>query len=410
MRVKGRKSLSRSFSFVHVADTHLGFRQYGLNERWEDFSRVFVEIVDKTIELKPEFMIISGDVFQDPRPTNRTLEVAIMNLVRLREEGIKVLGIGGSHDSSPNVTTGTILRPLDGAKLLYYLPDHKGGSYTGDCYYVYGIPSFRTSREGEVRLREFFEEKPPSLSPSLFNICVFHMALNHPKVPKIPDEYTLSMSFLPKGFDYYAGGHVHRPLISRLDGKLGGGILAYSGCTETTSTKEAEYSKGFFFVKVDKRGGLNLKRIELKGPRRFEVIEIDATGRKGSEITKLGCDAVKRLDGKGKVIVVILRGELPPDVRKMEIDSAKIRRSGRRALHIKVSNQMKERGMTEEQKRRIIEGRPEDLKRRAYEYLVSVLQSSEGERAENVARIAVDLIEPLKHGEKRRVLELLEKL
>ena len=49
----------RAFSFVHAADFHLGYSQYGLEARREDFDRAFRELVDKTIELKPDFMIIA---------------------------------------------------------------------------------------------------------------------------------------------------------------------------------------------------------------------------------------------------------------------------------------------------------------------------------------------------------------
>ena len=46
----------RAFSFVHAADLHLGYSQYGLEVRREDFDRSFQELVDKTIELKPDFI------------------------------------------------------------------------------------------------------------------------------------------------------------------------------------------------------------------------------------------------------------------------------------------------------------------------------------------------------------------
>jgi hypothetical protein len=38
----------------HAADLHLGYAQYGLEARREDFDRAFEELVNKTIELKPD--------------------------------------------------------------------------------------------------------------------------------------------------------------------------------------------------------------------------------------------------------------------------------------------------------------------------------------------------------------------
>ena len=69
----------RAFSFVHAADLHLGYSQYGLEARREDFDTSFQELVDKTIELKPDFMIIAGDLFHQAHPSNVTLENAIKN-------------------------------------------------------------------------------------------------------------------------------------------------------------------------------------------------------------------------------------------------------------------------------------------------------------------------------------------
>src|SRR4030066_2503003 len=99
----------RAFSFVHVSDLHLGYAQYNLEVRREDFDRAFREIVDKTIELKPDFMIIAGDLFHHARPSNMTLESTIRSFKRLKDAGIPVLTVDGSHDSAPNTITGTIL-------------------------------------------------------------------------------------------------------------------------------------------------------------------------------------------------------------------------------------------------------------------------------------------------------------
>ena len=49
--------------FAHLADTHLGYRQFGLLEREKDFYEVFDKIIDKIIEEKVDFVIHSGDLF-----------------------------------------------------------------------------------------------------------------------------------------------------------------------------------------------------------------------------------------------------------------------------------------------------------------------------------------------------------
>ncbi|UCC27349.1 MAG: DNA repair exonuclease, partial [Candidatus Bathyarchaeota archaeon] len=99
----------KPFSFVHVSDVHLGYSQYNSDVRRQDFSNVFKEIVDKTLKLKPDFMIVAGDLFHHARPSNVTLETAITNFRRLKEANITVLAVDGGHDTAPNVITGTVL-------------------------------------------------------------------------------------------------------------------------------------------------------------------------------------------------------------------------------------------------------------------------------------------------------------
>ena len=86
----------KPFSFVHAADLHLGYAQYNLDVRRQDFNNVFGELVDKTIALKPDFMVLAGDIFEHARPSNSTLEVAIANFRRLKDAGIPVLAVDGS--------------------------------------------------------------------------------------------------------------------------------------------------------------------------------------------------------------------------------------------------------------------------------------------------------------------------
>ncbi len=84
-KTKGSLASLKPFSFVHAADLHLGYSQYGLEARRQDFDDAFKELVDKTIELKPDFMIIAGDLFHQARPSNHTLENTIRSFKRLKD-------------------------------------------------------------------------------------------------------------------------------------------------------------------------------------------------------------------------------------------------------------------------------------------------------------------------------------
>ncbi|TRO48411.1 DNA repair exonuclease, partial [Candidatus Bathyarchaeota archaeon] len=357
----------KSFSFVHASDLHLGYSQYGLEARRQDFDKVFAEIVDKTIELKPDFMIIAGDLFHHARPSNVTLENSIKSFKRLRDAGIPVLTVDGSHDSAPNTITGTILNPLDSAGLVYYLPRHEDACWRKPgCCYVYGVPNYRTRHKTEEALPAFMEKNPPTPEPDISNIFVFHAAVDLPNVNPPYIEAETPPELLPDGFDYYAAGHVHK----RFSGKFKKGILAYSGCTETVSYDEAKLKKGFFHVRVNDKGMFSQEFIELSSPRRFVVLEHEFSGVTSVKITEMIVQLVKSADKEGTVIIPVLKGVLPAEASRAEVDVARIRGAAEKALLVHPVILLKESAVSDEIARSIFESAFKDLKTKAFEYFL----------------------------------------
>jgi len=398
----------RAFSFVHAADLHLGYSQYGLEVRREDFDRSFQELVDKTIELKPDFMILAGDLFHHAHPSNVTLENAIKNFSRLREAGIPVLTVDGSHDSAPNVITGTILNPLDSAGLIYHLPRHEGACWLKpDCCYIYGVPNFRTRRKTEEMLPAFMEQNKPTPDPSLFNIFAFHMALDLPSVKPPYIEAEAPPELIPEGFNYYAAGHIHVPYKE----KFKTGLLVYSGCTETVNYDETKIKKGFYHVKVDEKGTVSPDFIELESPRKFTVLEQNFTGVTPSKITELTVQLVKGADEEGIIIIPVLKGVLPAEASRAEVDIAQIRNAAEKALFVHPLILLRESEVPEEVVRSIFESEFKDLKTKAFEYFLQIFSERHSrDEAERIARIAVSLIEPLTKKQEEKVKQTIEEL
>ncbi len=396
----------KPFSFVHVADLHLGYAQYNLDARRQDFDNAFREVVDKTIELKPNFMLIAGDLFQVARPSNVTLETAITNFRRLRDAGIPVLTVDGGHDSAPNVVTGTILNPLDSAGLVHYLPRHEGASWRDESCYVYGVPNYRTKRRTDEQLPLFLEQNKPVPDPSLFNIFLFHMAVDLPYINKpYQMEAEASPELMPNGFNYFAGGHVHKPW----NGKFKNGLLVYSGCTETVSYDDAQVEKGFYQVEVNEKGVPTLNRIKLESPRRFIVLEPDYTGMIPAKITQEAVKLVKENDVEGAIMVLVLRGTLPSEANRAEIDLARIREAAQKALLVYPTLRLKETEVSEEVIRAIFEGGLKDLKTKSYEYFIQIFSERYSrEQAEKIARLAVNILEPLVRKDEDRVKHEME--
>ncbi|WP_243669529.1 DNA repair exonuclease [Vulcanisaeta sp. JCM 16161] len=110
---------------AQLADIHLGHRQYGLEERLEDYNRAFLNAVDRLIQLREErgldTVIISGDFFDTQRPSPSIYITAIRGLTRLREAGIRVIAIRGNHDSSVINPVENPLAVLHQMGLIQYL-------------------------------------------------------------------------------------------------------------------------------------------------------------------------------------------------------------------------------------------------------------------------------------------------
>lgn len=103
---------------AHLADLHLGFRQYyrqtqnGINQREADVARAFVRAVDDVVSASPNIVVIAGDMFHSVRPSNPAILHAFNQIKRLRSElpDAPVVIVSGNHDTPRSVETGTILK------------------------------------------------------------------------------------------------------------------------------------------------------------------------------------------------------------------------------------------------------------------------------------------------------------
>lgn len=406
--IEEKNSKVKAFSFVHTSDLHLGYAQYGLEARRQDFDKAFSELVDKTIELKPDFMIIAGDLFHHARPSNTTLERTIRSFKRLKDAGIPVLTVDGSHDSAPNMVTGTILTPLDSAGLIIQLPRQEGACWRKpDCCYVYGIPNFRSRRRTDEALPAFLAEKPPTPDPSVVNIFVLHGAVDLPSVKPPYIEAEISPELIPDGFSYYAAGHVHDGYM----GRLNSGLLVYSGCTETVSYDEAKLKKGFILVMVDEKGKVSPSFVDLLSPRKFVVVEREFAGMDSAKITELAVQIVKGADEEGAVIIPVLKGTLPAEASRGEVDIAKVRAAAKKALLVHPVILLRESAISDEIVRSIFKNEFKDLKTKTYEYFLQIFDERYSrDEADRIARSAISLIEQLTKRQEEKVKQTIEGL
>jgi len=397
----------KAFSFVHVSDLHLGYSQYGLEVRRQDFDNVFAELVDRVVELRPDFLVITGDLFHQPRPSNVTLEGAIRSFRRLKDANIPVLTVDGSHDSAPNTITGTILSPLDSAGLIYHLPRHSGACWRKqDCCYVYGIPNFHTRHRTQEGLPKFMLENPPTPDRDVYNIFALHGAVDLPGVKPPYIEAELTPDMLPSGFNYYAAGHIHE----RCSVKFKDGCLFYSGCTETVSYDEARYPKGFSYVQVDENGESNVEQMELSLPRQFIILdENDFSGMSPDKVTESVIQMIKDVDADDAILVPVIKGTLPAETSRTELDIAQICAAGEKALLVHPIVLLHESAILDEVTRNIFEDNLKDLQTKSYEYFMQIFSERYSkDEADRLAKSSLALIEPLTRKQDDKVRQIIE--
>jgi exonuclease SbcD len=110
--------------FMHIADIHLGYQQYGSKERFNDFSRVFLHMVEQAVDGQVDFLLLAGDLFEKRTVDPLAMRVAIEGLRMLREAGIPVVAVEGNHEKAHYRNRYSWLDFLDGLGYLYLLNPH----------------------------------------------------------------------------------------------------------------------------------------------------------------------------------------------------------------------------------------------------------------------------------------------
>jgi len=84
--------------FLHVADCHLGYRQYNRIERYDDFAHAFIHIMQIAVDEAVDFVVLAGDLFHKRAIDALTLNQAMVGLEKLQNAGIPCLAVEGNHE------------------------------------------------------------------------------------------------------------------------------------------------------------------------------------------------------------------------------------------------------------------------------------------------------------------------
>lgn len=212
-----------------ISDVHLGTRQYGLKERYEDFLESFRRFGKRTRDV--DAVVIGGDLFDSPRPDARSVLTAQTVINGIKSEGTMVFGIDGNHDLS-----GGDWMSVVGAEPL---PDCIPYDYQG--IRMVGV-NYRSGRDFVDAIQQMVDRGVKA------DILVAHFALAEMNGGGSADTGVQELCPLldKMGIKCVLMGHVHIPEARKWNGIL----FANPGSTELKSSNEPR-EKFYFVVNTD---------------------------------------------------------------------------------------------------------------------------------------------------------------
>jgi len=323
---------------VHLSDLHLGYRQYqrltpgGINQREADVARTFQRAVDRIVALKPDLVLIAGDVFHSARPSNAAILHAFRQFLRLRRglPATPVVLVAGNHDTPRTTETGSILGLFEQLDVHVAAAAARRLLLFDGAVEVFAVPDV----PGAL----------PELTPgqAKHNILLMHADVEDvvPRHLADLDRAAIRLTREELGvsrWSYVALGHyhVHRRVA---DNAYYSGSLDYTSLNVWGDKNDEEElgiaGKGFIEYDLEAR---THKRHEIGDSRAFvrlkdisartkSVAELDAGIRKAVDACKGGID--------DKIVRLVLR-DVPRHVAR-ELDHRALREYKKRALHFQL--------------------------------------------------------------------------
>jgi exonuclease SbcD len=304
--------------FAHISDCHIGAWREPHLRNLNDLA--FSKAVDLCIENDVDFVVISGDIFDIGIPDMSSVKSSVKKLRELADHRKNVYVVYGSHDYSP--TTVSMVEVLTSAGLFKNVGEFDEVKDSGSKNKIV-LRSFTDEKTGVVLAglparrmgleKSFYEqlERRPERK-SEYSVFLFHAGISELQSLNIPIEQNISMQLLPKGFSYYAGGHLHK----RLNGELDGSPVVYPGPLFGTSITDLEVSakgekRGFEIVEFRGTKTTKVDFVEIPFPKIF-ARSFSATDKSSEQVAKEISDFVSRdsLNVEGSIVLLRVGGVL----------------------------------------------------------------------------------------------------
>lgn len=282
---------SGSFVFAHLADAHVG--------AWPRAPLVRAALRESVLrslavvaERRAEFLLVSGDLFHTPVPDPAEVAPVAAALKRLIDHGCRVYVIYGSHDYVAHRTSWLDVLAAAGVfvKVAPEAVRTEGTRWT--LPFLVDLPTGARiagiSGRSHGLDREYFGavDAEAFVAAPGFKIFQFHAAVEEYLPPFLREHVRgIRRSDLPRGCDYYAGGHIH---VSYEGEGPEGGLLVNPGAVFGTSRTDLELAlagkthQGVVIVTVDE-GRPAAEFVETAPKDTVRLVDVDLTGKNVEE-------------------------------------------------------------------------------------------------------------------------------
>lgn len=325
--------------FMHFSDTHIGNRQYYMQEREQDFMDSFSEAVSIGLKEKVDFFVHSGDLFDVWNPSNRSLTFLRDSMIELREKGIRVYMVLGDHDRPKRVDY-PAAEIFDFLGITVLGKDGFQGmdlEINGETLFLGGISNMKGIRRDN--LPEGYRKASSAAEGKKNSVLISHQGVTG--FGLIDEACEIRKEEIPGNFSYLAFGHIHEGTIST----IGDSLFSYAGSSEICSTNEIpsflKKGKGVNLVEIS-GGEAKIDRIPLNSVRVQASIKADGT----DYMERIGkfLDSVKnKTENKKPIISIEISGEVDRARVKTDLDSLSDRAIMRRPVFQSMEMHMERR-------------------------------------------------------------------
>lgn len=277
---------------LHTSDLHIG-KYIGTYDLKEDTEYVLNQVVDTAIRERVEVVLISGDVFDRPNPSEEAIKMYVSFLKQLLDKNIKVIAISGNHDSGIRLSAykdilgkgyfveGEFNSPMRKVSLndeygpvnFYMLPFFTPFIVKSNLKLEKGLENYDLAMD-EIIKRE-------NIDTSQRNIILAHQFVAGFKFGGSEEDFSYSngdeknvagvgIISLDKfqNFDYVALGHIHKPQ------KISRETIRYSGSLLKYKTSEIDGpDKSVVIIDLKEKGNIEVKLDPIKPLHPFVKIE-----------------------------------------------------------------------------------------------------------------------------------------